>query len=1102
MNKKFKNMALSIIPLSVILMSYCSNDYAKASINKGSQLYPLNNGVETKEVINSALKIESELEDYYQQTLGYVKGNFINDLSEAINYDQDTQATFDKEIQDAMNSVKFDKASNEADAKLKYLDFISKALDEAMKILNKYDSEMENDVEYESLKDSIDSDLSQLSNTINEVQSNKDKTDSKIIELEEKNIDVYLNDLDKAMDEAISVQKNLIAKSDDKIYASNVDEINGLLNELMDAQSKLNNANANESLKIDGSLKSINESVASLNSVFNDVKNYNRKDYNKLNKDQLINVNSKVEELRREIKKVKKENKKNTSNMSKAHVNSIDKKLNGINITLKDFDKSNSNDIILVLEKITSKTNDLQNTLNKIKGHSSKSDKRINSFENRIVNADLSLNRSFYAAMDDNKTTKDNIDKLNQVRITNSLNDLSKKIDEAKLDSSYLDKGIDVKSINDKLSAFNRSINELNNNLNKNDSNLINATQNKIANELSALHVAFSQADKDNNNYNAEVKKNSENYVNNKIASFITAVAEFKNDDTKDNYDSLYNALNDLKKVGVNDKNSLQKVQSIVKSMQDNVSLDAKTDLIGVDDVENDINKYHELFGNALDKLDADQNSKQDDFGNKFNEQQSNMAIKDDELSLRMFAEDDTDSYQESPLTGIPSGYEKQFHQYLIENLKKSPKIAEIVHNLEMKLSNVKSLKDKFTLLNGMDEKKVISSKDLSDDLSQLYGHVDKLKTDDTNEMYSAQVNLDSITTEINQLKANYATALVDAASNDNSSDNQKANDDKKPSDDQKANYDKKSSDDQKANDDKKSSDDQKANDDKKSSDNQKANDDKKPSDNQKANDDKKSSDDQKANDDKKSSDDQKANDDKKSSDKQNGTNDKQPNKTNDNQNSKGAKNSHKTKKSSIKKNKKVLAKLTKKLKNKKLTKRSKKAIIKKINALKKRIKLAIVKRDKKKLLKINKKLHSKKISKKTRKHLNKQATALRKEIKKNYVKPTKKKSVKRTVKKHSKKSKKTNKKSKKDAKKTKKAAKKAGKKAKKAAKKSKKVAKKTKKHQKKLTKRAAKKIQTDQKAIAKINKKLKFKHLTKKHRRSLIAKRAQLRKAIRKLTK
>lgn len=1072
-------MALSIIPLSVILMSYCSNDYAKASINKGNQLSTLNNGVETKEVINSALKIESELEDYYQQTLGYVKGNFINDLSEAINYDQDTQATFAKEIQDAMNSVKFDKSSNEADAKLKYLDFISKALDEAMKILDKYDSEMENDAEYESLKDSIDSDLNQLSNTINEVQSNNDKTDSKIIELEEKNIDVYLNDLDKAMDEAISVQKNLIAKSDDKIYASNVDEINGLLNELMDAQSKLNNANANESLKIDGSLKSINESVASLNSVFNDVKNYNRKDYNKLNKDQLINVNSKVEELRREIKKVKKENKKNTSNMSKAHVNSIDKKLNGINITLKDFDKSNSNDIILVLEKITSKTNDLQNTLNKIKGHSSKSDKRINSFENRIVNADLSLNRSFYAAMDDNKTTKDNIDKLNQVRITNSLNDLSKKIDEAKLDSSYLDKGIDVKSINDKLSAFNRSINDLNNNLNKNDSNLINATQNKIANELSALHVAFSQADKDNNNYNAEVKKNSENYVNNKIASFITVVAEFKNDDTKDNYDSLYNALNDLKKVGVNDKNSLQKVQSIVKSMQDNVSLDAKTDLIGVDDVENDINKYHELFGNALDKLDADQNSKQDDFGNKFNEQQSNMVIKDDdELFLRMFAEDDTDSYQESPLTGIPSGYEKQFHQYLIENLKKSPKIAEIVHNLEMKLSNVKSLKDKFTLLNGMDEKKVISSKDLSDDLSQLYGHVDKLKTDDTNEMYSAQVNLDSITTEINQLKANYATALVDAASND-----------------------------------KKSSDNQKANDDKKSSDAQKASDDKKPSDDQKTNDDKKSSDAQKANDDKNASDSQKANVDNKPSGKQNGINDKQPNKTNDDQNSKDAKNNHKTKKASIKKNKKVLANLTKKLKNKKLTKRSKKAIIKKINALKKRIKLAIVKRDKKKLLKINKKLHSKKISKKTRKHLNKQATALRKEIKKNYVKPTKKKAVKKTVKKHSKKSKKINKKSKKDAKKTKKAAKKSVKKAKKAAKKSKKaakkaakkskkVAKKTKKHQKKLTKRAAKKIQTDQKAIAKINKKLKFKHLTKKHRRSLIAKRAQLRKAIRKLTK
>lgn len=59
-----------------------------------------------------------------------------------------------------------------------------------------------------------------------------------------------------------------------------------------------------------------------------------------------------------------------------------------------------------------------------------------------------------------------------------------------------------------------------------------------------------------------------------------------------------------------------------------------------------------------------------------------------------------------------------------------------------------------------------------------------------------------------------------------------------------------------------------------------------------------------------------------------------------------------------------------------------------------------------------------------------------------------------------------------------------------------------SKKHPKKLTKRVAKKVQADKKAIAKLNKKLKSKHLTKKRRRSLIAKRAQLRKAVLKLTK
>lgn len=273
-----------------------------------------------------------------------------------------------------------------------------------------------------------------------------------------------------------------------------------------------------------------------------------------------------------------------------------------------------------------------------------------------------------------------------------------------------------------------------------------------------------------------------------------------------------------------------------------------------------------------------------------------------------------------------------------------------------------------------------------------------------------------------------------------------------------------------------------------------------KPSDDSKNNDDKKSSDDQKANDDNTASstkiDGDKGNDsaltpdvkpDQPAVNPSNKNNAGQPKKPG----KKPAKKAPKEKKVSIKKSKKSLVKLNKKLKHKKMTKRAKKALLKKIHALKNKIKRAIVKRDKKKLAKITKKLHSKKISKKTRKRLHKQAAALRKEIKKNHVKPAKKKVAKKAVRKHTKKS------TKKSKKKTKKS-----KKSKKSSKRSKKAAKEAKKHQKKLTKRAAKRVNTDKKAIAKITKKLKSKHLTKKHRRSLIAKRAQLRKAVRKLTK
>ena len=109
MNKRFKNMALAIIPLSVMVMSYASNDYAKAAVNNsnhGSKKDDVNKS--SKDIIGAAAKIQSELSNYYNGTLSYVKGDFINDLAQAINYDPETQDEFAKEIQAAKDSVTFE----------------------------------------------------------------------------------------------------------------------------------------------------------------------------------------------------------------------------------------------------------------------------------------------------------------------------------------------------------------------------------------------------------------------------------------------------------------------------------------------------------------------------------------------------------------------------------------------------------------------------------------------------------------------------------------------------------------------------------------------------------------------------------------------------------------------------------------------------------------------------------------------------------------------------------------------------------------------------------------------------------------------------------
>ncbi|KOY77079.1 hypothetical protein RZ71_09850 [Apilactobacillus kunkeei] len=650
--------------------------------------------------------------------------------------------------------------------------------------------------------------------------------------------------------------------------------------------------------------------------------------------------------------------------------------------------------------------------------------------------------------------------------------------------------------------------------------NLVKQQSSKLASIYAAMHKVENKNDKKSVDAYNKLAKTLKSFVAQQLKNVNELNKRVINDATKKNNEALANfekALNEAAKKA-NKKHTVKKLQAQpVEGLSFRMA-----------DEETNDDEYQ--FNDSSDIP----NEYRDDYINHLSDLLGKSNVLDQESSLLTKKMDEINALK-AKLSKIANLSDKEFtnSSELNDDLNALYDLVNQTNNSEVtEIGNMQTLAKVNSLVDDLKKNYAVALADY------MVKPSDDSKANDDKKPSDDQKNNDDKKPSDDQKNNDDKKPSDDQKNNDDKkpSDDQKANDDKKPSDDQKNNDDKKPSDDQKNNDDKKPSDDQKANDDKKPSDDSKANDDKKPSDDQKANDEKKPSDDQKANDDKKPSDDQKANDDKKPSDNQKNNDDNttsstkidgdkgndstltpdvkpdQPAVNPSNKNNAGqpkkpskkpAKKAPKAKKVSIKKSKKSLAKLNKKLKSKKMTKRAKKALLKKIHALKNKIKRAIVSRDKKKLTKINKKLHSKKISKKTRKRLHKQAAALRKEIKKNYVKPAKKKVAKKTVKKHAKKSAKKSKKTTKKSKKaSKKSAKKAHKKAKKVAKKSKKAAKKVKKHQKKLTKRAAKKVKADKKAIAKLNKKLKSKHLTKKHRRSLIAKRAQLRKAVRKLTK
>lgn len=1058
-------MTLAIIPLSVMLMSAATNTYAKAATgvaNGKSNEKDNSKKMSDKDLLAAANQIQNYLYGYYNESLGFVKGDYIKQLAQASLYDGDIQRQFANEINEATKQTLADKAKDDsvvasnnkaqsdASKEVDYLNYMAKSLDTASDILSKNSGAK---VEFDILKKSIASDLDNLNDALENVK-NTDKHDKakfqkavtnlrNEIKTTEDHISKFggngyeltaLSRLSHALDNQYNNAENTL---NDLINQENgrTEDINELINSdkmqealdkaLDDTKAKFEKSDAAKMSKVD---KLLNDLIKRENQRTSDVK-------------ALIESDKMKETLEDAFNKQVSDTKNNLEKSDAEKMDKVNKELDVL-INHEKQRTSDINDLIASdkmqeeLEKAAQKKLDQQVGDKKAKFEKEDAAKmaKVNKQLDDLLNHEKQRTSDFHNLIDSDKM-QEQLEKAAKKAFNKQVADTKAKFekeDAAKM--GKVNKELDALLNHEKQRSA--DVKELINSDKLHDA-LEDAAKKAFAEKVAAKEA---ELEKDDNAKMADFNNKVDNLVkeqSSKLASIYAAMHKVENKNDKKS-DDAYNKLAKTLKSFV--AQQLKNVNELNKRVVKDASNKNKETLAN----------FEKALKEAVKKA------------NKKHSVKKLQAQPVAALSFRMADEENSDDeYQFKDSSDIPNEYRDDYVNHLSDLLGKSKVLDQESSLLTKKMDEINALKAKLSKIANLSDKEFTNSSELNDDLNALYELVNQTNNSDAADMGSMQT-LATINSLVDDLKNDYAVALADYMV--------------KPSDDSKNNDDKKSSDDQKANDDKKSSDDQKANDDKKSSDDQKNNDDNTASstkiDGDKGNDSALTPDvkpDQPA---------------VNPSNKNNAGQPKKPGK-------KPAKKAPKEKKVSIKKSKKSLAKLNKKLKHKKMTKRAKKALLKKIHALKNKIKRAIVKRDKKKLAKITKKLHSKKISKKTRKRLHKQAAALRKEIKKNHVKPAKKKVAKKVVKKHTKKS------TKKSKKKTKKS-----KKSKKSSKRSKKAAKEAKKHQKKLTKRAAKRVNTYKKAIAKITKKLKSKHLTKKHRHSLIAKRVQLRKAVRKLTK
>ncbi|MCK8634299.1 hypothetical protein LNP16_04505, partial [Apilactobacillus kunkeei] len=448
MNNGFKKMAMTVIPLSMLLMSYVSGDLAKADqvkTSNGDSKKESNKDLSNKELLKIASKIESELYNYYQGALTYVKTQYASDLNHAINNDKDLRkALADEDSQDAFNS-KFNNYQDKIDSKV---DYLSKALDEAEKYINNNQTKknnQDNSKKIKKLESSIDGNLDKLDKALDQVSKQQKATDAKNENLEmqadEDEIDGNLDKLDKALDQASNQQKATDAKNDDLELQAEEDEIDGKLNKLDNAfdQAAKKEDKVTEQFKESELMDSIDDKLNQLDNGMTKAEKLQAASTKEIEASELADsIDDKLDQLQKGIDKVQQQtnenNKKNKQLENQAEMEQFNSDVESIRDKVSTYyTQQNSDDVNTssIQSDVNSDRAAKDKVINKIDSEADANNPIVTSnaagndqIESDLNNGVLDLNDAPSAsALESSLSDKLNRIKATQAQINKELND-------------------------------------------------------------------------------------------------------------------------------------------------------------------------------------------------------------------------------------------------------------------------------------------------------------------------------------------------------------------------------------------------------------------------------------------------------------------------------------------------------------------------------------------------------------------------------------------------------------------------------------------------------------------------------------------------------